>query len=77
MVILLIVCFGRDWSGDLKKLPNIKLRKVSKKGLEMKIAGEEKPEADKEEEEDDDDADANLGHHLEDEQEDEAMSDSN
>lgn len=26
----------REWSGDLKKLPNIKLRKVSNKGLDTK-----------------------------------------
>lgn len=32
----------REWTGDLKKLPNIKLRKVSNKGLDTK--NEEKEE---------------------------------
>ncbi|CAL9699962.1 unnamed protein product [Knipowitschia caucasica] len=43
----------REWTGDLKKLPNIKLRKVSNKGLETKgdvqdKESEEKLEEDKE-----------------------------
>uniref|UniRef100_A0A8C6WZT1 Translation machinery-associated protein 16 n=1 Tax=Neogobius melanostomus TaxID=47308 RepID=A0A8C6WZT1_9GOBI len=40
----------REWTGDLKKLPNIKLRKVSVKGLDTKTG-----EQDKEEERDLDD----------------------
>ncbi|XP_072240970.1 translation machinery-associated protein 16 [Leuresthes tenuis] len=31
----------REWSGDLKKLPNIKMRKVSNKGLDAKNEAEE------------------------------------
>nr|XP_020509066.1 translation machinery-associated protein 16 isoform X2 [Labrus bergylta] len=41
----------REWTGDLKKLPNIKLRKVSKKDLDTKTEEEEK--RDNEEDEDD------------------------
>lgn len=52
------VCFGREWTGDLKKLPNIKLRKVSKKGLDTKNEEEEKHEASEDEnDEDDEEAD--------------------
>nr|XP_057932018.1 translation machinery-associated protein 16 [Doryrhamphus excisus]XP_057932025.1 translation machinery-associated protein 16 [Doryrhamphus excisus] len=40
----------REWTGDLKKLPNIKLRKVSSKGVEVMDVGEEKNEASEEEE---------------------------
>ncbi|XP_026215900.1 translation machinery-associated protein 16 [Anabas testudineus] len=48
----------REWTGDLKKLPNIKLRKVSKKGLDTKNEGEEKHEASEDEnDEDDEEAD--------------------
>lgn len=42
----------REWTGDLKKLPNIKLRKVSKKGLQAQTAEQDK----REEEEDINDA---------------------
>uniref|UniRef100_UPI0037E77293 translation machinery-associated protein 16 n=1 Tax=Semicossyphus pulcher TaxID=241346 RepID=UPI0037E77293 len=61
----------REWTGDLKKLPNIKLRKVSKKGLDTKTEEEEKQEIEDDNEEDEDD--------LDDEQLDDAvlMSDSN
>lgn len=43
----------REWTGDLKKLPNIKLRKVSNKGLDTK--NEEKEEKDDADEQDEDD----------------------
>lgn len=51
------VCFIREWNGDLKKLPNIKLRKVSNKGLEVRKeeAEREEPEEDLGEDEDDED----------------------
>ena len=51
-----IFCFwvDREWTGDLKKLPNIKLRKVSNKVADTSKEGEEKNEA---EEDDDDDED--------------------
>lgn len=39
----LFLCVGREWTGDLKKLPNIKLRKVSCKGLDMNEK-EDKPD---------------------------------
>lgn len=45
----------REWTGDLKKLPNIKLRKVSNKSLESKKEGEEKHEGEQDQEDDDDD----------------------
>ncbi|XP_071375813.1 translation machinery-associated protein 16 [Centroberyx affinis] len=45
----------REWSGDLKKLPNIKLRKVSNKGLDRKNEEEEKNEAGEDDDEDDED----------------------
>ncbi|KAF3687816.1 Translation machinery-associated protein 16 [Channa argus] len=45
----------REWTGDLKKLPNIKLRKVSRKGLDMNNEGEEKIEADEAQNKDGDD----------------------
>ncbi|KAM4604472.1 translation machinery-associated protein 16 [Polymixia lowei] len=45
----------REWTGDLKKLPNIKLRQVSNKGLDRKKEEEEKAEDDEEEDDDDDD----------------------
>lgn len=35
----------REWTGDLKKLPNIKLRKVSNKVRDTKNEGEDKNEA--------------------------------
>ncbi|XP_056227291.1 translation machinery-associated protein 16 [Seriola aureovittata] len=44
----------REWTGDLKKLPNIKLRKVSNKGLDTKNEGQENDEAEEEDNEDDD-----------------------
>ncbi|XP_041839821.1 translation machinery-associated protein 16 [Melanotaenia boesemani] len=47
----------REWTGDLKKLPNIKLRKVSNKGLDAKDEAEEKEEAEDYLEEDEDDLD--------------------
>lgn len=31
----------REWTGDLKKLPNIKLRTVNNKGLDTKSKGTE------------------------------------
>ncbi|KAM7009222.1 translation machinery-associated protein 16 [Tautogolabrus adspersus] len=42
----------REWTGDLKKLPNIKLRKVSKKGLDTKTEEEEKQDIENDDEED-------------------------
>lgn len=33
--------FCREWTGDLKKLPNIKLRTVNNKGLDTKSKGSE------------------------------------
>ncbi|XP_071360094.1 translation machinery-associated protein 16 [Trachinotus anak] len=56
----------REWTGDLKKLPNIKLRKVSNKGLDTKNEGQENDEAAEDDNEDDDDA-------LDDEQVDEMV----
>ncbi|XP_044203199.1 translation machinery-associated protein 16 [Thunnus albacares] len=47
----------REWTGDLKKLPNIKLRKVSNKGLDTSKEGEEKNEAEEDDIEDEDDDD--------------------
>ncbi|XP_076584604.1 translation machinery-associated protein 16 [Chaetodon auriga] len=58
----------REWTGDLKKLPNIKLRNVSSKGLDTKTQEEEKHEA-----EDDDEGDLD-GEQLDDTA---LMSDSN
>uniref|UniRef100_A0A7N8WRN4 Translation machinery-associated protein 16 n=1 Tax=Mastacembelus armatus TaxID=205130 RepID=A0A7N8WRN4_9TELE len=48
----------REWTGDLKKLPNIKLRKVSNKGVDTKNTGEEKLEADEDSKEEEDDLDS-------------------
>ncbi|XP_070776251.1 translation machinery-associated protein 16 [Enoplosus armatus] len=45
----------REWTGDLKKLPNIKLRKVSNKGLDTKNEEEEKHDAEDDNEDDEDD----------------------
>uniref|UniRef100_A0A3B4AUM1 Translation machinery-associated protein 16 n=1 Tax=Periophthalmus magnuspinnatus TaxID=409849 RepID=A0A3B4AUM1_9GOBI len=42
----------REWTGDLKKLPNIKLRKVSNKGLDTKSDEQEKDEEKDEEDKD-------------------------
>ncbi|XP_078119119.1 translation machinery-associated protein 16 [Sander vitreus] len=56
----------REWNGDLKKLPNIKLRKVSNKDLETKNEKEEKHEEAEDDNEDDEDD-------LEDEQLDEMV----
>ncbi|KAM4595055.1 translation machinery-associated protein 16 [Fundulus diaphanus] len=59
----------RDWTGDLKKLPNIKMRKISSKALDTKTETEEKDEAqhdggnnedDDDDDEDDDDLDEDL-----------------
>ncbi|KAG8014687.1 Translation machinery-associated protein 16, partial [Nibea albiflora] len=47
----------REWTGDLKKLPNIKLRKVSNKGLDTKNEEKEKDEAEVDNEDDEDDSD--------------------
>lgn len=45
----------REWTGDVKKLPNIKLRKVFKKDLETKDEEDDKPEdADDDDNKDDD-----------------------
>lgn len=52
-----LFCLGREWTGDLKKLPNIKLRKVSKKGLDTRNEGEEKNEAEEDDNEEEDDLD--------------------
>ncbi|XP_040892941.1 translation machinery-associated protein 16 [Toxotes jaculatrix] len=60
----------REWTGDLKKLPNIKLRKVSKKALDTKNEGEEA-------EDDDDEGDDNDGGDDNDLDEKVLMSDSN
>lgn len=49
--------FRREWTGDLKKLPNIKLRKVSNKGLDTKNEEEEKHDAEEDNEDDEDDLD--------------------
>lgn len=43
----------REWTGDLKKLPNIKMRKVSNIGLDTK--NEEKEENDDADDQDEDD----------------------
>lgn len=51
----------REWTGDLKKLPNIKLRKVSKKGLQAQTAEQDKGE----EEEDINDAEVESQTHEE------------
>ncbi|XP_041789072.1 translation machinery-associated protein 16 [Chelmon rostratus] len=45
----------REWTGDLKKLPNIKLRKVSNKSLDTKNKEEEKHDAEDDDEDDLDD----------------------
>lgn len=48
--------FCREWTGDLKKLPNIKLRTVNNKGLDTKSKGTEnnqETENNKQDEEDD------------------------
>ncbi|XP_032381596.1 translation machinery-associated protein 16 [Etheostoma spectabile] len=45
----------REWSGDLKKLPNIKLRKVSHKDLETKNDKAEKHDDAEDDNEDDED----------------------
>ncbi|XP_074546970.1 translation machinery-associated protein 16 [Halichoeres trimaculatus] len=47
----------REWTGDLKKLPNIKLRKVSNKGLESKTGQEEKQDLENQIEDVEDDLD--------------------
>ncbi|XP_023813518.2 translation machinery-associated protein 16 [Oryzias latipes] len=43
----------REWTGDLRKLPNIKLRKVSNKGLGTKNDGKEDVEEEHKEDKDD------------------------
>ncbi|XP_034543465.1 translation machinery-associated protein 16 [Notolabrus celidotus] len=45
----------REWNGDVKKLPNIKLRKISNKGLDTKTEQEEKQDIENEFEDDEDD----------------------
>ncbi|XP_029908225.1 translation machinery-associated protein 16 [Myripristis murdjan] len=50
----------REWTGDLKKLPNIKLRKVSNKGVDRKDSQEDNNEAEEDNEEDDLEDDAAL-----------------
>lgn len=40
--------FHREWNGELKKLPNIKMRKVSPKGLEKKHTAVKETHADDE-----------------------------
>ncbi|XP_049900952.1 translation machinery-associated protein 16 [Epinephelus moara] len=47
----------REWTGDLKKLPNIKLRKVSNKGLDTKNEEEEEEKQDDAEDDNEDDED--------------------
>lgn len=47
----------REWSGDLKKLPNIKLRKVTNKGLDAKAEDEEKHTVEDDNEDDEEDVD--------------------
>ncbi|PWA27243.1 hypothetical protein CCH79_00013899 [Gambusia affinis] len=56
----------RDWTGDLKKLPNIKMRKVSSKVLDTKAETEEKEEV---EHDDDDDEDADRADEDDEEEE--------
>lgn len=57
LLFYITLCLGREWTGDLKKLPNIKLRKMSSKGLDEKNEAEEKCEADEGEDGDEDDLD--------------------
>ncbi|MCJ8749228.1 hypothetical protein PDJAM_G00173930 [Pangasius djambal] len=45
----------REWNGDLKKLPNIKMRKVSAKGLEKQHTAVQDTHTEEEEEEDEED----------------------
>ncbi|KAK9540573.1 hypothetical protein VZT92_003015 [Zoarces viviparus] len=45
----------REWTGDLKKLPNLKLRKVSNKDLETKNEEEDKRDDAEDDHEDDED----------------------
>ncbi|XP_031719156.1 translation machinery-associated protein 16 [Anarrhichthys ocellatus] len=45
----------REWTGDLKKLPNLKLRKVSNKDLETKNEEEDKRDDAEDDNEDDED----------------------
>ncbi|XP_034399487.1 translation machinery-associated protein 16 [Cyclopterus lumpus] len=53
-----------EWTGDRKKLPNLKLRKVSNKGLETKNEEEDKEDVaeddNEDEDEDDEDDDAQV-----------------
>lgn len=59
--------FNREWNGDLKKLPNIKMRKVSAKGLEKKQSAVQETHTEEDEHKEDEvseDSDAEL---LEDE----------
>lgn len=54
----MLILFCREWTGDLKKLPNIKLRKVSNRGLDTKSEEkEETHEAEDKHEDDEDDLD--------------------
>ncbi|XP_014857249.1 PREDICTED: translation machinery-associated protein 16 [Poecilia mexicana] len=50
----------RDWTGDLKKLPNIKMRKVSSKVLDTKAEMEEKEEMEHDDEDDDEEEEEAL-----------------
>ncbi|KAI5628202.1 translation machinery-associated protein 16, partial [Silurus asotus] len=56
----------REWNGDLKKLPNIKMRKVSAKGLENKQSSAEGTHAKEEdhEEDEEDEVSADSGEEL-------------
>ncbi|KAF7686768.1 translation machinery-associated protein 16 [Silurus meridionalis] len=56
----------REWNGDLKKLPNIKMRKVSAKGLENKQSSGEGTHAEEEdhEEDEEDEVSADSGEEL-------------
>lgn len=47
--------FCREWTGDLKKLPNIKLRTVSNKGLDTKSKEAEENEETENNNQDEDD----------------------
>ncbi|KAG7486530.1 hypothetical protein JOB18_033078 [Solea senegalensis] len=64
----------REWTGDLKKLPNIKLRMVSCKGLDTNNEKKEKHEVEEDNIEDEDD---DLDDDDEEEDEKVLMSDSN
>lgn len=50
-----VFCSCRDWTGDLKKLPNIKLRRVSNRDLSTNDAEEKGHEAEDCNEDDEED----------------------